>query len=136
MPDGEDRTAAVDLVRRFLNLVEVRDLNQATTLLAPDARITFPGGRVFTSLAEQVASSAGRFRSVTKSFDQFDVVSDGDTTIVYAFGMLAGEALDGSAFESVRFIDRFAIRNGRIVDHRVWNDLTERGIVQPGRTDT
>lgn len=136
MPDGKERTAAVDIVRRYLRLVETRDLDQAAMMLARDATITFPGGRIFTSLSDQVASSAGRFRSVTKSFDQFDEMSEGDTTIVYALGRLSGEALDGTAFDSVRFIDRFELRRGRITDHMVWNDLAECGIVRPERSDT
>jgi hypothetical protein len=31
--------------------------------------------------------------------------------------------LDGSAFEGVRFLDRFDVRDGRIQRQDVWNDL-------------
>jgi hypothetical protein len=46
---------------------------------------------------------------------------------VYVYGTLAGQALDGSPFDGVRFIDRFALDDGLIVSQMVWNDLAEVG---------
>ena len=40
-------------------------------------------------------------------------------------GTLHGRWLDGSAFDGIRFIDRFEIRGGRIVRQDVWNDAGE-----------
>ena len=120
------RTAA-KIVRTYLRLVEARDLDAASEFLADDVSIVFPGGRTFGSLTDQVASSAGRFRSVKKTLDQLDVVSDGAETTVYVYGTLAGQALDGSSFDGVRFIDRFALNDGLIVSQMVWNDLAEVG---------
>jgi ketosteroid isomerase-like protein len=119
--------AAAKIVRSYLRLVEARDLDAASEFLADDVSIVFPGGRTFGSLTDQVASSAGRFRSVKKTLDQFDVVSDGAATTVYVYGTLAGQALDGSPFDGVRFIDRFALDDGLIVSQMVWNDLAEVG---------
>ena len=119
--------AAAKIVRTYLRLVEARDLDAASEFLADDVSIVFPGGRTFESLTDQVASSAGRFRSVKKTLDQFDVVSDGAATTVYVYGTLAGQALDGSPFDGVRFIDRFALDDGLIVSQMVWNDLAEVG---------
>lgn len=121
---------AVAAVERFLRLVEARKLDEAAPYLAPGVTITFPGGRRFSSLEEQVASSAGRFRLVRKVFETFDAVPDGDEVIVYAFGTLEGEALDGSSFSGVRFIDRFVLAGGRIVDQKVWNDMAESGVLR------
>ena len=118
---------AAKIVRTYLRLVEARDLGAASEFLAEDVLIVFPGGRTFESLADQVASSAGRFRSVKKTLDQLDVVSDGAETTVYVYGTLAGQALDGSSFDGVRFIDRFALNDGQIVSQMVWNDLAEVG---------
>jgi ketosteroid isomerase-like protein len=120
------RTAA-RIVRSYLRLVEARDLDAASEFLADDVSIVFPGGRTFESLTDQVASSAGRFRSVKKTLDHLDVVSDGAETTVYVYGTLAGQALDGSPFDGVRFIDRFALNDGLIVSQMVWNDLAEVG---------
>ena len=119
--------AAAKIVRTYLRLVEARDLDAASEFLADDVLIVFPGGRTFGSLTDQVASSAGRFRSVKKTLDQLDVVSDGAETTVYVYGTLAGQALDGSSFNGVRFIDRFALNDGLIVSQMVWNDLAEVG---------
>ena len=119
--------AAARIVRTYLRLVEARDLDAASEFLADDVSIVFPGGRTFESLTDQVASSAGRFRSVKKTLDQLDVVSDGAETTVYVYGTLAGQALDGSSFDGVRFIDRFALNDGLIVSQMVWNDLAEVG---------
>lgn len=130
-------TMATETVRQFLRLMEARDLDAAAAFVGPDVEITFPGRRVFTTLEQQVESSGGRFRHVRKEFERFDVVAAGDAddlTVVYAFGTLTGEGPDGAEFEGVRFIDRFTLRAGRIVDQKVWNDLAEEGIVPGGRT--
>ncbi len=118
-----------DIVSTYLGLMEERDLEAASAYLADDVSIVFPGGRTFTSLAEQVASSAGRFRGVTKTFEQVDVASASDRDIVYVFGTLGGEALDGSTFQGIRFIDRFVLEGGLIVSQMVWNDLAESGVL-------
>nr|MCS5703225.1 nuclear transport factor 2 family protein [Acidobacteriota bacterium] len=55
---------AAKIVGTYLRLVEARDLDAASEFLADDVLIVFPGGRTFGSLADQVTSSAGRFRSV------------------------------------------------------------------------
>lgn len=133
MPD-EARDAAIETVRRFLRLVEARDLIAAGSFLADDVQITFPGGRVFTNLQDQVDSSAGRFRGVRKTFDRFDVAPLGDDAVVYVSGTLSGEDIHGAAFDGVRFIDRFTVRAGKILDQMVWNDLSEQGIVRPSAT--
>lgn len=122
-------TEAAEIVRRYLGLMEARDLESATRLLDPDITITFPGGREFDNLEDLVASSGSRFLSVRKTFEQFDTVEAGDRSIVYAFGTLDGVALDGSPFGSVRFLDRFELRQGHIVSQMVWNDLAECGVV-------
>jgi hypothetical protein len=53
-------------------------------------------------------------------------VAQGSTaTHVYCFGTLYGEWADGSAFEGIRFIDRFTVRAGQLLDQMVWNDMGE-----------
>lgn len=120
---------AVETVESFLRLVEARRLDEAAPFLAPNITITFPGGRRFSNLEEQVASSAARFRSVRKVFERFDAVADGGAVVVYVFGVLEGENLEGDRFSDVRFIDRFELRDGLIVDQKVWNDMAERKVV-------
>jgi hypothetical protein len=123
---------AVETVTSFLRLVEERRLDEAALHLADDVTITFPGGRTFSSLEEQVVSSAGRFRSVRKVFERFDVVEVDESIIIYSFGTLEGEGLDGRSFSGVRYIDRFVLRDGLIVDQKVWNDLGETDVIGGG----
>lgn len=127
--DGRD--GAIEIVTRFVRLVEERRLGEAASYLAAGASFTFPGGRTFSSLEEQVSSSAERFRGVLKVFDRFDVSISEELTIVYLFGTLEGEDLDGNGFYGVRFVDRFELADNKIVDQKVWNDMAESGVVRP-----
>ena len=126
-----DAAEAVETVTRYLRLVEARDLDAATPYLAPEVVITYPGGRIYRDLRAQFTSSSGRFRSICKAFEQFDVITEAGGIVIYVFGTLQGEDIQGGHFSDVRFIDRFVLREGLIVDHRVWNDLAEHGVVGP-----
>ncbi len=127
--DGKER--AIETVTRFVRLVEERRLGEAASYLGAGASLTFPGGRTFSSLEEQVSSSAGRFRGVRKVFECFDVSTSGELTIVYLSGTLEGKDLEGNRFSGVRFIDRFELAGDQIVDQKVWNDMAESGVVRP-----
>jgi ketosteroid isomerase-like protein len=116
---------SADKVREYLRAMEERDLERARMFLAPDFVMTVPGGVTMTSLDELVEWSKGRYRLITKTFEDFDVFKEGEETVVYSTGMLNGEALDGSAINEVRYIDRFFFRDGLIVDQQVWNDLAD-----------
>jgi ketosteroid isomerase-like protein len=116
------------LVDEYLQLCEDRQLEQATQFLAPDALLIFPGGRVFQSLQEMAAASTSRYRWVRKQRQQYFVGSTGDATTVTSLGMLYGEALDGAPFSSARYADVFVIRDGRIAEQHVYNDLGLAGL--------
>jgi hypothetical protein len=64
--------------------------------------------------------------------DRFDVCPGDGETVVYSIGTLYGEWKDGTPFEGNRYVDRFVVRNGRIVKMDVWNDSAERILVQRG----
>jgi hypothetical protein len=117
--------AAIEIVTSYLRLVEERRLDEASPYLAAGVEIVFPGGRSFSSLAEQVAAAGTRYRSIRKVFNGYDVVDGGEATVVYVYGELEGEHLTGTPFAGVRFIDRFELVDGLITNHRVWNDLAE-----------
>ncbi|NKB43974.1 MAG: nuclear transport factor 2 family protein [Alphaproteobacteria bacterium] len=116
---------STEKVKNFLRIMEDRDLETAKTFLAPEFRMTFPGGISMTTLDELVSWSKGRYKSISKTFEDFDEFQDGEETVVYSTGMLNGEALDGSAISEVRYIDRFVFRDGLMVDQQVWNDLAD-----------
>ena len=94
-------------------------------MLIADFAMEFPGPVRMTSLAELIAWARGRYRVARKTYERFDEVPTDDGAIVYCFGTLAGEWLDGTAFADIRFIDRFTVRNGLLADQRVWNDMAE-----------
>ena len=116
---------ATDIVRRFLAAMEARDLATARSMLAPGFAMTFPGGATFTRLEELVDFAAARYRFVRKTYERFDEAPGLEDTVVYCFGTLSGEWPDGGGFADIRFIDRFSVRGGRLLDQHVWNDLAE-----------
>lgn len=117
--------AAIATVRAFLAALQARDVDAAQRHLAPDARIVVPGGRVVGSVREIVENSGRRYRAIGKTIERFDVVGNGGTVIVYCLGTLHGVWPEGTAFQGIRFVDRFELRQGRIVLQEVWNDAAE-----------
>lgn len=120
---GAERPDASALVRAFLDHMQDRDLAAAAQMLAPDFRMAFPGAAPMRRLEELVQWSRSRYRSVAKDYERFDESWTGDGAIVYCFGTLRGSWLDGTAFEGIRFIDRFEIGDGLIRRQDVWNDM-------------
>ena len=114
-------------VRGYLQAMERRDLAAARAFLAPGFFMIFPGERRFETLEELVAWARGRYRSARKSYTRFDTAGEA----VYCFGTLSGEWLDGTPYAGIRFIDRFTVREGKLVDQNVWNDLAEASTSRP-----
>jgi len=108
-------------VRRYLEAMERRDLGAAKAMLAPGFHMVFPGGQRFDTLEALVEWARGRYRSARKTYDRFDACGEA----VYCFGTLHGERLDGVPYSGIRFIDRFTVKEGRLVDQQVWNDMGE-----------
>jgi len=113
------------IVWQFLEALADRDLATAEGCLAADINMVFPGDRHFGSLQELIAWSKSRYRWVKKRIDRMDTSGAGDGAIVTCYGTLYGEWPDGTLFEGIRFMDRFTLRDGLIVDQLVWNDLAE-----------
>jgi len=112
-------------IREFLETMEARDLDKAKSFLAPDFRMTFPGGVEFSRLEDLIAWARPRYNFVRKTYERFDACTGEDGAIVYCFGTLAGEWPDGTAFSGIRFIDRFELSGDLIGRQQVWNDLAE-----------
>lgn len=117
-------------VKRFLRTMEARDLEAAEAMMAPGARITFPGGKVYSSQREMVEASRGRYQWVKKTFDRVDSFTEDDGQVVYVMGTLHGVNRHGLPFSGVRYIDRFRLKDGLIVQQDVWNDLAESGVLE------
>lgn len=114
-----------ETVRAFLEASMVPDPETAMGYMAPGVEITFTGGRRYTHPGESAALNARRYSWVKKKFGRFDVVPGTDETIVYSLGTLYGAWPNGDAFEGNRYVDRFVVRDGRIVKMDVWNDSAE-----------
>lgn len=52
--------------------------------------------------------------------------------IVYNIGTLYGEWPDGTPFEGHRYVDRYVVKHGKILQMDVWNDSAERMLVRAG----
>jgi len=116
---GEDGRRVWD----FLTLLADERYVEANGMREPGSPMLFPGGVVLTDCLQMPARAASLYRRVEKVFERFDEVVTPEGTLVYNFGTLSGEWLDGTPFQGVRYIDRFVVRDGRIVDQKVWNDL-------------
>ena len=124
-------TEAEELVDRYLTLFMEGKLEEAQALLAPDARLIFPGGAVQTSLPD-VAAEVGRlYESVGKTIDRTWSASLGDDIIVTTTGYLYGTSRTFGEFNGVRFIDFFTVRDGKIIAQEVINDASQVGVVDP-----
>ena len=116
---------AISLVRNYLDAVEGGDLKAANLWLREGFKLVFPGGKSFFCLEEVIDWAELRYRWVKKSYDHFDPLISEEGFIVYCFGTLYGEWLDGDEFSNIRLIDRFTIKDGKITEQMVWNDLGE-----------
>jgi hypothetical protein len=128
--DQADEAAAV--VEAFLHASMVPDPQTAARYIADDLAITFTGGRKYHHPRETAAFNAKRYRWVKKKMERTDVVLGERETVVYNLGTLYGEWPDGTPFEGNRYVDRFVVRNGKIVQMDVWNDSAERLLVKAG----
>lgn len=129
---GQSRTGAPALpdpaaiVKEYLAAMEARDLERARALLAEGFVMQFPGSAPMHALDDLIAWAGPRYRFVKKTYHGFDAMQGtGPAALVFCRGTLSGEWPDGTAFEGIRFIDRFEIENGRITRQDVWNDLAE-----------
>lgn len=129
-PKPADSEAVI--VEKFLEASMVPDPVTAARYIADDLKITFTGGRKFSHPRETAAFNAGRYKWVKKKMDRLDVVPGAGETIVYSLGTLYGEWPDGTPFEGNRYVDRFVVRNGKIVQMDVWNDSAERLLTRNG----
>lgn len=122
---GSPLPSPTRIVRDYLEAMEGRDMEKAKSILADGFTMTLPGGVTFSQPEELAAWARSRYRSISKSCERFDEAPCAEGVAVYCFGELAGEWPDGAAFSGVRFIDRFTVADGKLLDQRVWNDLAE-----------
>jgi ketosteroid isomerase-like protein len=119
------RAEAIDVARDFMDAMERGDLVAAGRLLGPGFVLRAPGGLQCGELAEFTAFGRRRYLELRKTDRQFDAAESAHGIVVYAHGAMAGRWLDGTSFEGLRYIDRFLVRDGRILELSVLNELAE-----------
>lgn len=119
------RAEAIDVAREFMDAMERGDLVVAGALLGPGFLLHAPGGLQFRELADFMAFGRTRYLEIHKAERQFDAAEAVQGIVVYAHGVLAGRWLDGTGFQGLRYVDRFLIRENRIVELSVLNELAE-----------
>ena len=125
---------AKHIVEEFLRIIMIPDPVSARAFVSPQLRIRFTGAREMKDPTECSAFNASRYKWVKKKFVQTDVVAGGseEEAIVYNIGTLYGEWLDGTPFEGNRYVDRYVVAHGKIVQMDVWNDSAEWMLVRAG----
>ena len=123
-----------DVVDEYLRLLMIPDPDAARRLAAPDLQIRFTGGRAMREPAECAAFNAGRYAWVKKRIEATEVVMGASEAhaVVYSRGTLHGAWPDGTPFEGNRYVDRYVVRDGLIVQMDVWNDSAEWLLVRAG----
>jgi hypothetical protein len=129
---NDETAAAAEIVEKFLVASMVPDPEMAASYVSPALQLTFTGGRRFSHPRESSAFNAMRYKWVKKKMERTDVVPGQGETIVYNLGTLYGEWPDGTPFEGNRYVDRFVVRGGKIVQMDVWNDSAERILTMRG----
>jgi len=127
-------TAAKAIVEAYLERSMVPDPEGASAYLAPDFELVFTGGRRFSGPAESAAFNAKRYAWVKKRFLRTDAALDAETGDVHVYntGYLYGEWHDGTAFGTNRYMDKFIVRDGKLIRTDVWNDSAEVLLAKAG----
>jgi ketosteroid isomerase-like protein len=131
VPPPESADAA-EIVEKFLAASMVPDPATAAGYVSADLKLTFTGGRKMRHPRESAAFNAKRYKWVRKKMERSDVVPGARETIVYNLGTLYGEWPDGTPFDGNRYVDRFVVRDGKIVQMDVWNDSAELLLLRNG----
>ena len=124
---GLDARATYDLqaVKDYLAASMAPDPVKAATHVADGFVVRFTGGRDYNAPSGPTGFNARRYKWVKKRIMRYDVVAGEVETIVYSLGYLYGEWPDGTSFDHNRYVDRFTVRDGLILDTDVWNDSAE-----------
>lgn len=132
--DEADAATPAAIVDEYLRLLMIPDPDAARRFVAPDLRIRFTGGREMRDPSECAAFNAGRYRWVKKRIEATETVAGATSAsaVVYSLGTLHGEWPDGTPFEGNRYVDRYVLRDGLIVQMDVWNDSAERLLARAG----
>ena len=117
-PPMEDK-----IILKYLKAMESWNIDLAKSFLSSEFFIKCPGGLSFSTLEDFLKWAKTRYKSVKKEIEVIDLSFRGTDTFVYCHGTLNGKWLDDTNFFNIRFIDKFLIRESKIVTQEIWNDL-------------
>lgn len=123
---ADDAQRARAIVEAFLVASMVPDPETAARYIADDVVIHFTGKTRMAHPSEMAAYNAARYNWVKKDIERYDVAPGDGETVVYSIGTLYGEWPNGDKFEGNRYVDRFVVKEDKIVKIDVWNDSAER----------
>lgn len=116
----------LEAVRAYLDATMAQDPARAARYVAPGFKVRFTGGRAFDAPDGPTGFNSARYKWVKKRILRYDVMPAGaDGTVIYSLGYLFGEWPDGTPFDNNRYVDRFVVKDGLIVETDVWNDSAE-----------
>ena len=113
---------ALATVKKYLKAVDNREVDSAYAYVGTAFKVTYAGGKIFTSLPQFLQWIGSRYTSIERTVEEFDQ-SHGETeSVVYCQGTLSGVTRDGTQFSDVRFVDRFTVSKGLILSQQNWTD--------------
>lgn len=116
---------AIGIVDAYLFALQSRDLAQAKSFLDSKVNFVFPGERNFASIEEVFRNSRSRYQKVEKTIDRRFSWDENGVIFVLFTGYLKGTFVNGREFSGVRFADLFTLKDNRIIEQHVWNDIGE-----------
>jgi len=119
-----ERADAIDLVRRWFDLLASQDVSGAASLMSASPVIVTSGGARYVSLAAFVDAMAERAATVRKQCEHFEACEAPGGFAVYVRGGMSGAWPDGRSFTAVRWVDRLLVQGGRISEVQTWSDLS------------
>ncbi|MBI3991746.1 MAG: nuclear transport factor 2 family protein [Candidatus Lambdaproteobacteria bacterium] len=121
---------AKELVRRYLDLMAERRVEEARACLADGVQIVFPGEFRTGELNDIIDYGRTRYTAVRKHYREAEAYAMADGAVrVIQQGTLHGITLKGARFDGIRYVDIFLVRDGRIERQEVYNDVAESGLV-------
>jgi hypothetical protein len=99
----------------------VPDPGTVARYIAEPLKLTFTGARAFSHPRRERSVQRQALQVGQKAMERSDVVP-GRGKQSSNVGTLYGEWPDGTPFRGNRYVDRFVVRDGKIVQMDVWND--------------
>jgi len=114
-----------EVVKTFLEAMSRRDFATMESVMGTGFKMTTTGGVVYSHPKDFAAHSSTRQKTARKTTDRYDEIPTANGGVVYSIGSMAGEWNNGQPYSGVRYIDRFEIVDGKIVDMNVYSDMAE-----------